>query len=45
MDIGERICPGCGVGMPLRPDAAHDNYDNASPECWSTYAGLGSFSR
>jgi hypothetical protein len=37
MDIGERICPGCGVGMPLRPGATNDSYYNASPECWSVY--------
>lgn len=33
----ERLCPGCGLRMPHRPDATNDSYYNASPECWGVY--------
>lgn len=33
----ERLCPGCGLAMPHRPEAVNGGYYNASPECWTLY--------
>jgi hypothetical protein len=34
--MNERICPGCGMRMPLS-ERVYDGKFNASPECWSVF--------
>lgn len=33
----DRVCPGCGLQMPLSHSAVYDGYFNTSPECWSVF--------
>lgn len=37
VSLEERVCPGCGLELPIREGAACHAYYHASPECWSMY--------
>jgi uncharacterized protein DUF5946 len=38
--LAERVCPGCGVSLPIREGTTYDKYFNASPECWALYTEI-----